>query len=216
MGFNAHSSSHPKGCVRALSAAYRKSLPVSAVSEHRSTKSVASVQLGAGRPSAFVLAAPEASLRSLLSGFNSRQRLVTRWLRVRGGPHKAVREGSIPSVATIEVWLNLVRAPRSGRGDCRFESGHLDHLSKTFSRGEPAGDGAWPTPRSRMGSIPWPRTIRSGCTRRPGGRTTRSGRSAASYKRLRRGPIPRWSTGNREVLRSNSAEEFRGRTVRFT
>lgn len=50
VGFNAHSSSRPKGRVRALSAACRKSLPVSAVSEHRSTKSVASVQLGAGRP----------------------------------------------------------------------------------------------------------------------------------------------------------------------
>lgn len=52
---------------------------------------------------------------------------LLRRLKARGGPHKADREGSIPSVATIEVWLNLVRAPRSGRGDCRFESGHLDH-----------------------------------------------------------------------------------------
>ena len=128
---------------------------------------------------AFVLAAPDASLRSSLSGFNSRQRLSlkSRWLRVRGGPHKADREGSNPSVATIEVWLNLVRAPRSGRGDCRFESGHLDHLSN-----EIRGASQLETAPGLHPGLAW--------VRFPGPvppRTTRSGRSAASYKRQRRG-----------------------------
>ena len=112
---------------------------------------------------ASVLAAPGASLRSSFTGFDSRQRLSvmqsgSRRPKVGGGPHKADREGSILSAATIEVWLNLVRAPRSGRGDCRFESGHLDRVSLFEMRGEPAGDGAWPTPKYCMGSIPWPRT----------------------------------------------------------
>ena len=63
---------------------------------------------------ASVLVVPGASLRSLPPGFDSRQRLSvmhcrSRRPRVGGGSHKADREGSNPSVATIDY-----RSPRCG------------------------------------------------------------------------------------------------------
>ena len=114
-------------------------------SRHRATNAAVEVQLLAGRPLLLVFTPlswwhQARASEARRSGFDSRQglrrerqaqaRLIPSFPQVQflplqprrseagGGSHKAVREGSTPSVATFWVWLNLVehrlREPGTG------------------------------------------------------------------------------------------------------